>query len=119
LGIQLRFLGLQGGEVMEQTTSSIVLTHERCEVHYASYPHVFVEDSDEAPAAFAVLGRDGVSIYMTKPAIPRYFSRKDGCSLKGWLVPKGECVLVASIGGKKPKEVRLSYKDGCVVEVKA
>lgn len=99
---------------MNETTSSIVLTHERCEVHYASYPHVFIEDSDEAPAKLIVCDKGE-----PKAAIPRYFSRKDGCSLKGWLVPKGECVLVASIGGKHPKEVRLSYKDGCVVEVKA
>lgn len=99
---------------MDETTSSIVLTHERCEVHYASYPHVFIEDSGETPAALSIDGKD-----VPKPTLPRYFSRRDGLGLKGWLVPKGECLLVASIGGKKPRSVQLSYKDGCVVEVKA
>ncbi len=35
---------------MDAVTSSVVLTKERSEVHYASYPHVFIEDSQEAPA---------------------------------------------------------------------
>ena len=103
---------------MDETTSSVVLTHERCEVHYASYPHVFIEDSDEAPATVAHLMSAGTN-FPVRPNIPRYFSRKDGCSLKGWLVPKGECVLVATISGKHPKEVKVSYKDGCIVELKA
>jgi hypothetical protein len=103
---------------VDATTSSIVLTHERCEVHYASYPHVFIEDSDEAPASLT-MATGYAHTAGVKPSIPRYFSRKDGCSLKGWLVPKGECVLVASIGGSHPKTVTVSYKDGCITELKA
>ncbi len=53
-----------------------------------------------------------------KRSIPAFFSRKDGCSLSGWRVPMGELELVASIEGKHRKEIHISYKDGCVMEVR-
>ena len=99
--------------MLEPTTSSVVLTRDRCDVHYARYPHIFVEDSEAAPASVTHLDHE------LKRHIPAFFSRKDGCALSGWRVPAGAIELLVTIGGKHPKSVRVSYNDGCVMMVKA
>lgn len=99
--------------MLDQTTCSVVLTHDRCDVHYAPYPHIFIEDSDAAPASVSQSGKE------LKRYIPVFFSRKDGCALSGRRVPMGEFELVAAIGGKHPKSVKIGYLDGCVVRVES
>lgn len=95
-------------------TASVVITRERTEVHYASYPHVFVEDGGEHETTVFQVGKGAL-----KPQIPRFFSRKDGCSLTGWRVPMGEFELIVTCCGKAGRTVKVDYKDGCVTSVRS
>ena len=93
----------------ENEPASVVMTRDRSEVHSAVYPHVFVEDSGDCPASVTVVGGSQL-----RRSIQPFFSRKDGCSLSGWRVPAGELELLVACGSR---ELRVSYKDGCVVHV--